>query len=103
MSDQTQDTTAQTTNEPAKADKPKRVRSEKVTVSQMAVKRAKNKGIGTDRAAKEVRGFLRANFDTIVKLDPTILKSKSRANDGNRWPAMNAKVAEYVAKGKRAS
>lgn len=66
------------------------------TVSQLAVERAGQRGITADKAAKEVRGLLRANFDTIVKLDPTILDVKSSHNDGTRWPALNDDVRTFV-------
>lgn len=63
------------------------------SVSEIAEMRATMRGIDSSRAAKEVRGKLRANFADIVKLDPRIAKVKTRANDGNRWPAVNGKVA----------
>jgi hypothetical protein len=79
------------------APKVKRTRKPKrYTVSQMAVARAKARGIDTSRAAKDVRGRLRANFDKVCKLDPSIRKAKDAANDGNRWPAMNEKVYQFV-------
>lgn len=93
-----------TTNEQPKADAPKVKRernNKRYNVGQLAVERAKARGIDTSRAAKEIRGKLRANFDTVTKLDPSILKAKKAANDGNRWPAMNAKVREFVLKGKK--
>jgi len=95
---------ANTENTPAAppAEKPKRANGEgRTSVSKMAVERAKRKGIPTDRAAKEVRGLLRREFDHVVKLDPTIKRAKSAHNDGNRWPAMNAKVAAFVRTGKK--
>ena len=77
--------------------KPKRTRTrESFTVSDLANARAKQRGISADKAAKEVRGLLRANFDVITRLDTSILKVKDRANDGNRWPAMNGDVRAYV-------
>lgn len=89
--------TDQTTPAPAPDEKPARVRNtKKYTVTDMAKARAKARGIDTATAAKEVRGRLRANFDAVCKLDPSIKKSKERANDGNRWPAMNAKVYGFV-------
>lgn len=63
------------------------------SVAQIAEMRATMRGIDIGRAAKEVRGKLRANFADVVKLDPRVSKIKSRANDGNRWPAVNGKVA----------
>lgn len=85
----------QTNDKPAKA-KRSNANAKKYTVSQLAVERAKARGIDTNRAGKDIRGRLRANFDTVCKLDPSIRKAKDAANDGNRWPAMNAKVREFV-------
>ena len=68
----------------------------RVTVGEIASVRAAQRGITADKAAKEVRGLLRANFDVITAIDPSILEVKVAANDGNRWPAMDARVLEYV-------
>jgi hypothetical protein len=95
MSDITTVTTVPTTTDTSKA-KRTRVKRESFTVGDLATARAKQRGISADKAAKEVRGILRANFNVITKLDPSITKVKDRANDGNRWPAMNANVREYV-------
>ena len=98
------DQNANTENTPnaTTGEKPKRANGEKrMTVSQMAVERAKRKQIPPDRAAKEVRGLLRREFDHVTKLDPSIKRAKSAHNDGNRWPAMNAKVAAFVRTGKK--
>lgn len=92
-------TTVPTTIDAPKTDAPKKVKRtqrESFTVADMAVARAKQRGISAEKAAKEVRGILRANFNVITKLDPSITKVKDRQNDGNRWPAMNANVREYV-------
>jgi hypothetical protein len=70
--------------------------AERVTVGTIANARAEQRAITADKAAKEVRGLLRANFDVITKLDPSILEVKAAANDGNRWPAMHPDVHEYV-------
>lgn len=66
------------------------------TVQELAEMRANVRGIDVSRAAKDVRGRLRANFAAIVKLDPNVAKVKTAANDGNRWPAVNGKVAQLV-------
>lgn len=66
------------------------------TVGDLSILRAKQRGVDTSRAAKEVRGILRANWSVVTALDPSIVKAKSAANDQNRWPAMNAKVATFV-------
>lgn len=63
------------------------------TVDDVAKMRAQMRGIDVSRAAKDVRGKLRANFAEVVKADPNVAKVKTAANDGNRWPAFNAKVA----------
>jgi hypothetical protein len=101
MSDQQPQTPDVQTNDETNVEtsKPKRARratNADFTVGQIAVVRAKARGIDTARASKEVRGILRANFDAVCKLDPRIRKHKTHHNDGNRWPAMNAKVREYV-------
>lgn len=66
------------------------------TVSQIAVKRGQSTGKDATRAAKEVRARLRANFSTVVELQPDILKVKDSANDGNRWPSINEAVVEAL-------
>jgi len=63
------------------------------SVQEIAEIRASMRGIDVSRAAKEVRGKLRANFAEVVKLDPRVSKVKTRANDGNRWPSVNGRVA----------
>lgn len=58
---------------------------------------AAKRDIDTTRAAKLVRARLRSNFDQVVKLDPNIAKVKSKANDGNRWPAEISKaLADFI-------
>lgn len=66
------------------------------TVASLAIARAKQRNIEVGKAAKEVRGILRANFADVVRIDPSILEVKSSANDGNRWPALNADVRDFV-------
>lgn len=66
------------------------------TVGQMATMLAARRGIDTSRAAKDVRRRLRANFANVVKLDPRVSEFKKSANDGNRWPVVNGKVAALV-------
>lgn len=94
MSENTENTAVETTN--AKPAPKKRAKAERMSVSQIAVQRAKVRNIDTSRAAKEVRSRLRANFDTVCRLDPTVSKVKSAANDGNRWPELNVKVIEEL-------
>ncbi len=66
------------------------------TVSQLAAMYAADRDIDTSRAGKMIRSKLRANFDTVCKLDPSVRKIKSNANDGNRWPAMNDDVRKLA-------
>lgn len=81
-------------------DKPKRKRAEATTVGAIAQKRAKAKGIDVSRAAKEVRGRLRANFAQLEKAAPKLYgpkgSVKQKANDGNRWGAIPASVADKL-------
>jgi len=100
MTDQNANT-ENTTDAPAPAKARTSSGEGRTSVAKMAIERAKRKNIPTDRAAKEVRGLLRREFDHVVKLDPTIKRAKSAHNDGNRWPAMNAKVAAFVRTGKK--
>lgn len=88
-------TTEQTPNvKPAKA---RKTNDGPFTIGQLAVQRAKAQGHGdTSRAAKEIRGKLRANFTTVVKLQPNVSKAKSSANDGNRWPSISARVRDEL-------
>lgn len=93
-------TTDAATDEKVTTAKVTRTRKQKsartYTVSQLAAIVAERKGIDTSRAGKLVRSKLRANFDTVTKLDPSVKKVKTAANDGNRWPAMNANVRAMV-------
>jgi hypothetical protein len=57
---------------------------------------AKRRGIDTTRAGKEVRAKARREFDKLCKLDPSLTKVKSSANDGNRWPALNANATKHL-------
>lgn len=76
--------------------KAEQVEQQVTTVGAIANVRAQQRAISADKAAKEVRGILRANFDVITSIDPTILDVKVAHNDGNRWPAMHADVERYV-------
>jgi len=96
------DTTANTTTTNATTEKPKRKRAESTTVSALAVKRAKQRNIDVSRAAKDVRGRLRANFSALEKAAPKLYgpkgSVKQSANDGNRWGAIPASVADTLFK-----
>jgi hypothetical protein len=96
MTDQITPTIEPTTNDDAPKVKRTRSKRESFTIGDLANSRAKQRGISSDKAAKEVRGILRANFAVVTKLDPSITKVKERANDGNRWPALNTNVRDYV-------
>jgi hypothetical protein len=90
---------APNTNTEANTDapKPKRTRKAEALHGQPDGGRAREGARDRpSRAAKDVRGRLRANFDAVCKLDPSIRKAKDAANDGNRWPAMNEKVYAFV-------
>lgn len=64
--------------------------------SKLIAAHAKRRGIDTTRAGKELRAKARREFDKLAKLDPSLLKAKSNANDGNRWPALNANASKHL-------
>lgn len=79
---------------------PKAFTSKEVTLSQVTQAVAQARRIDATKAGKLVRSFLRSNHDAlkngrgdVPKWDA--LKSKDRA-DGNRYPAMSTRVANYV-------
>lgn len=74
----------------------KRAKSERTEFTRIIAAHAKRRGIDTTRAGKEVRARARREFDALVKLDPSLGKVKSRANDGNRWPALNARATAHL-------
>jgi hypothetical protein len=76
--------------------KSKRTRAERTEFTRIIAAHAKRRGIDTTRAGKEVRAKARREFDKLVKLDPSLAKAKSHANDGNRWPALNAAAAQHI-------
>ncbi len=69
------------------------------TVGVMATTLAGKRNIDATKAAKLVRSKLRANFAAVAAADPVVAQAKSAANDGNRWPAMNADVFAFVTEG----
>jgi hypothetical protein len=79
-------------------DKPKRTRtkSERTDFTKIIAAHAKRRNIDTTRAGKEVRAKARREFDKLCKLDPALAKVKSAANDGNRWPALNAQASAHL-------
>lgn len=85
------------------ADKPKRVKAERTDFTKIIAAHARKRNIDATRAGKELRAKARREFAHIAKLDPSLLKAKSEANDGNRWPALNAQAREYLLASKRAS
>lgn len=85
--------------EPNVTDKPKKARTNTRTdFTKIIASHAKRRGIDTSRAGKEVRAKARREFDKLCKLDPALAKVKSRANDGNRWPALNAAARDHLLK-----
>lgn len=78
--------------------KPKRAKNTnaRVEFTKIIAAHAKRRGIDTTRAGKEVRAKARREFDKLAKLDPSLLKAKTHANDGNRWPALNANAAKHI-------
>jgi hypothetical protein len=90
--------------DPKVADKPKRTRTNARTeFTKIIAAHAKARKIDTTRAGKEVRAKARREFDKLVKLDPALAKVKSSANDGNRWPALNANATAHLLGKKNAS
>lgn len=97
MSENTNVQTVENTNaKPAR----KRTKAERTEFKSIIRAHAKRRGIDDTAAGKEVRARARREFATLVKLDPALGKVKSAANDGNRWPALNAKAAAHILKGK---
>lgn len=89
-------TTAQTVDTNV-TDKPKAKRTNARTdFTKIIAAHAKRRGIDTSRAGKEVRAKARREFAALVKLDPSLAKVKSAANDGNRWPALNAQATAHI-------
>lgn len=84
-------------------DKPKSKRANaRMDFTKIIAAHAKRRGIDTTRAGKEVRAKARREFDKLVKLDPSLAKVKSAANDGNRWPALNANATKHLLTAKNA-
>lgn len=99
MATETNDTNTNETNanEPkAKAKANAKAQPKSYTIGQIAVMRAKATNKDTSRAAKEVRSRLRANFDKACKLQPSLSKAKTNANDGNRWPMISQRVVDEL-------
>lgn len=71
-------------------------KSERTEFTRIIAAHAKRRSIDTTRAGKELRAKARREFDALVKLDPALGKVKSAANDGNRWPALNAKATAHL-------
>lgn len=84
--------------------KPRKVRSNdnRTDFSKIIAAHAKRRNIDTTRAGKEIRARARREFDKLCKLDSTLAKVKSGANDGNRWPALNASARDHLLSGKGA-
>ena len=68
-----------------------------IKLSAIYAQRASQKGIDTTRAAKLVRGKMRANFAKVCELSPNVTLAKHDANDGNRWPVeVTRELAEFI-------
>jgi hypothetical protein len=81
------------------SDKPARKSAKAVPFSSLHVTFAKAKGINTTNAGKANRGYMRANFDLLVKVWPELRASHKANRDGNRWPAtVPANVAALIVK-----
>lgn len=76
--------------------KPKRTRAERTEFTKIIAAHARKRNIDSTRAGKELRAKARREFATLVKLDPSLAKVKSAANDGNRWPALNANATKHL-------
>ena len=98
MSENTPNAPTVTPTKPAR----KRTKAETTTVGAIAQKRAKAKNIDVSRAAKEVRGRLRANFSALEKAAPKLYgpkgEVKKTANDGARWGVIPVSVADDLFK-----
>lgn len=93
-----QNTTVPTDANVTDKPKAKRTRAERTEFTKIIAAHAKRRQIDTTRAGKEVRAKARREFDALVKLDPTLAKAKSHANDGNRWPALNDAARDRILK-----
>lgn len=104
MSDENTTANADTTDAGQKVTgKPKRTRAERTEFTRIIAAHARKRNIDTTRAGKELRAKARREFATLCKLDPALAKVKSAANDGNRWPALNANASNHLLKSKAAS
>lgn len=93
----TQDTnTPQDATNVKTAKRARKPRAERTPFADIIKSHASKKGIDAGRAGKDVRSFSRREFDRIAKLDPTLLKAKTHANDGNRWPALNDAARTFI-------
>lgn len=92
-------TPVNTSTEPKVTDKSKRAQTNARTdFTKIIAKHASVRKIDTTRAGKELRAKARREFATLAKLDPSLLKAKTHANDGNRWPPLNAKASAHLLK-----
>jgi len=66
-----------------------------MTVAQVAKAIAAKKGTDQGVEAKKLRGYIRANFDTVAKQWPGLQKAKDN-RDGNRYPPMPAKLGREL-------
>lgn len=99
----TADNAEQNVPDTPKAARKRAPKAERQEFSKIIRAHAKRRGIDDTRAGKELRAKARREFATLVKLDPSLAKAKTHANDGNRWPPLNDKcvtrlLARKVAK-----
>lgn len=91
-----QNTTANTDANVTGTKRARNPKAERIDFTKIIAAHAKRRNIDTTRAGKEVRAKARREFDKLCKLDPALAKVKSAANDGNRWPALNANAAKHL-------
>lgn len=80
--------------------KPAKRTNARTDFTKLIAAHATKRKIDTTRAGKELRAKARREFDALAKADPSLLKAKSHANDGNRWPALNDKARDILLKPK---
>jgi hypothetical protein len=86
-----------TSDKPAKATK--RASTKLVPFSSVHVAYAKRANTDVTRAGKQNRGYMRANYETLVKVWPQLRKAGKVNRDGNRWPSeIPSNVADMIVK-----
>jgi hypothetical protein len=90
-----ENTPVEPTVEPKAEKKPKRDAKPK-TVAEVAIAIAKAKKTDPKVEAKKLRGYIRANFDTLAKQWPALRKVGKVNRDGNRYPPVPASLAKEL-------